>query len=133
MVTRQSELLRILNEIVELLPEPQWVALVDENGLVLASVPENPPVHHDRISAMAAVTEMNASRVVRELDAGTLRFALIAGSTRQLLTLALVEGCMLSIGLGPGVSARSTFGPLSRKVPELLETLNRRFTRRQDG
>lgn len=133
MVTRQSELLRILNEIVELLPEPQWVALVDENGLVLASVPENPPVHHDRISAMAAVTEMNASRVVRELDAGMLRFALIAGSTRQLLTLALVEGCMLSIGLGPGVSARSTFGPLSRKVPELLETLNRRFTRRQDG
>jgi len=129
MVTRQSELLRILNEIADLLPNPQWVALVDENGLVLACVPENPPVHHDRISAMAAVSEMNASRVVRELDAGKLRFSSIAGSSRQLLTVSLVEGCLLSIGLGPDISARSTFGPLSRKVPELLETLNRRFTR----
>jgi len=129
MVTRQSELLRVLNEIVKVLPDPQWVALVDGNGLVLACVPEDPPIHQDRISAMAAVSEMNASRVVKEIDAGQLRFSIIAGSSRQLLTLSLVEGCLLSIGLGPGVSARSTFGPLSKKVPELLETLNRRFTR----
>lgn len=127
MVTRQSELLRVLGMLAEELPTPHWVALVDNDGLIVASVPQNPGVEVDRISAMTAASVMMGERVLAEIDGGQLRYASIAGSQRQQLTVVLGYGRLLSIGLGPAVPAQATFPPLRRWVPELLGVLKRRF------
>ena len=128
MVTRQSELLRVLDSIQRELPEPHWVALVDNDGLVVACVPANPSIEPERISAMTAASAMMGERVLSEVDGGQLRYASIAGSRRQHLTVYLSADRMLSIGLGPQVPAQATFAPLGRWVPELLRVLKMRLS-----
>jgi predicted regulator of Ras-like GTPase activity (Roadblock/LC7/MglB family) len=127
MVTRQSELLRVLGSLAEELPDPHWVALVDQQGLVMACVPAEPEVHPDGLSAMTAASVMMGERVLGEIDGGKLYYANVAGSNRQLLTVVLSPDRLLSIGLGPDVPARATFGPVSKWVPELLQALNQRI------
>jgi predicted regulator of Ras-like GTPase activity (Roadblock/LC7/MglB family) len=127
-VTRQSELMRILTALADELPTPHWVALVDADGLVIACVPPDPEVDADRISAMAAASVLMGEKVLEEVEGGKLRFASVAGSKRQNLTVVLGPDRLLSIGLGPEVPAQATFGPVGRRVPELLRTLQRRFT-----
>jgi predicted regulator of Ras-like GTPase activity (Roadblock/LC7/MglB family) len=130
MTTRQSELLRVLAHLAQDLPEPEWVALVDQNGLVVACVPEEPVVGADRISAMTAASVLMGERVLSEIDGGGLRYASIAGAIRQQLTVVLSKDRMLSIGLRPEVPAHATFGPVGRWVPELLRALHMRITSR---
>src|SRR3990170_4678840 len=89
METRQSELIRVLQSLAAELPNPDWVALVDGNGLIMAGIPDQPVVGEDRISAMAAASMIMADRVLEEIEGGRLRFASIAGARRQLLTVAL--------------------------------------------
>lgn len=127
MVTRESELHRVLSQIKQELPNPDWVALVDHNGLIMACMPEEPPISTDSISAMTAATVMMGERVLKEIDGGGLRFASIAGSDRQQVTVILGQSRLLSIGIGPEVPAQQTFGPLSRWVPELIKALMRDF------
>jgi predicted regulator of Ras-like GTPase activity (Roadblock/LC7/MglB family) len=128
MTTRQSALLRILYQLARELPEPLWIALTDSDGLVVACVPENPPVNPEGITAMTAAFVLTGERVLEEIKGGDFRYANISGSTRQLLIVLLGEGRFLSIGLGPGVPPRSTFNLLSKYVPELMQTLKKRFT-----
>lgn len=127
MVTRQSELLRVLGQLAEELPAPDWVALVDSNGLIVACVPNDPAVDADRISAMTAASVQMGDRVLKEIDGGGLRYASIAGSVRQHLTVVLSKDRLLSIGLKPDVPAHATFGPVGRWVPELLRALHMRI------
>lgn len=127
MVTRQSELLRVLGRLAEELPQPEWVALVDSNGLIMACVPNEPVVDTDRISAMTAASVMMGDRVLKEIDGGAMRFASIAGSVRQHLTVVLSKDRLLSIGLKPDVPAHATFAPVGRWVPELLRALHMRI------
>ena len=128
MVTRESELQRILDQLSEELPDPLWVALVDDDGLVVACVPEQPCVDAERISAMTAASVMMGDRVLAEIEGGQLRYASLAGSKRQILTVALNKGRLLSIGLGPEVPPHATFGKLRDYVPDLLRTLQKHFT-----
>jgi hypothetical protein len=122
-VTRQSELEKVLTSLAAELPQPHWVALVDDQGLVLACVPENPVVEEERVSAMSAAVVSMGERVLREVEGGSLRFASIAGSKRQYLMVMLTPERLLSIGLDPKVTAQATFRPLSRWVPPLLKAL----------
>ncbi len=128
MTTRQSELQRVLGQLAQELPAPDWVALVDDNGLIVSCVPSEPPVGADRISAMTAASVSMSVRVLNEIEGGQLRYASIAGSRRQHLTVFLKRDHLLSIGLGPEVPAHVTFAPLGRWVPELLRVLNMRIT-----
>ena len=128
MTTRQDELIRVLSQLAEDLPDPQWVALVDSDGLVVASVPDEPPIEAERFAAMTAVTLSTGQRVLRDIDGGSLLFSSIAGSERQLLTVVIGEDRLLSLELGPEVPVRSTFGALSRNVPKLLRTLQMRIS-----
>lgn len=128
MVTRQSELIRVLETIAEELPDPLWVALVDDDGLLVACVPSQPPVNVDQISAMTAALALTAIRVLGEINADEFRYSNVAGSERQLLLVALDGKRFLSIGLGPDVVVQTTFRPLSRRVAELLKILKMRFT-----
>ncbi|HEX9797024.1 MAG TPA: roadblock/LC7 domain-containing protein [Anaerolineales bacterium] len=127
MATRQSELERVLTELAAELPNPHWVALVDDQGLVLSCVPENPVVEEERVSAMTAAVVGLGDRVMEEVDGGRLRYANVAGSKRQYLAVVLTPDRLLSIGLDPTVAAQATFRPLSKWVPELLQALQRRF------
>lgn len=128
MVTRQSELHRVLGRLAEELPSPDWVALVDQNGLIVACMPPEPAVDTDRISAMTAASVLMGERVLGEINGGSLRYASIAGSVRQHLTVVLSKDRLLSIGLKPDVAPQATFGALGRWVPEVLRTLQMRFT-----
>lgn len=127
-MTRQSELVRVLGRLAEELPDPDWVALVDNNGLIVACVPPEPTVEADRISAMTAASVIMGDRVLSEIKGGGLRYASIAGSVRQHLTVVLSKERLLSIGLKPEVPAQATFGAVGRWVPELIRALHMRFT-----
>lgn len=127
MATRQSELERILGQLSDELPDPDWVALVDEQGLVLSCVPTEPVVSEDRISAMTAAVVDLGERVLREVEGGSFRFATVSGSRRQYLAVMLTSDRLLSVGLDPRVPAQATFSALSRRVPELLKTLKASF------
>ncbi len=128
MVTRQSELIRVLETIAEELPNPLWVALVDDDGLLVACVPSQPPVNVDQISAMTAALALTAIRVLGEIEAAEFRYSSVTGSDRQLLLVALDGKRFLSIGLGPDVVVQTAFRPLSRRVAELLKILKMRFS-----
>jgi predicted regulator of Ras-like GTPase activity (Roadblock/LC7/MglB family) len=128
-VTRESDLIHILGTIQSELKEPFWVALVDDDGLMVACVPETPLIDTERISAMTAVGVLTAKRVLEELEGGALRFLTLAGSQSQVLVVAVDQKRYLSIGLPPTISAQGTFGPLSNRVPELLTVLKKRYSR----
>jgi predicted regulator of Ras-like GTPase activity (Roadblock/LC7/MglB family) len=128
MVTRQSELIRVLGQLSNDLPQPHWVALVDSNGLVMSCVPAAPPVPADTIAAMAAALAQIGQRSLTEVEGGRLRVASVTGAKRQQVVVMLMEENLLSLGLGPEVATQATFAPLSRWVPALLEVLDRRFT-----
>lgn len=127
MTTRESELIRVLSALEADLPDPLWVALVDDQGLVLSCVPESPVVEEEPISAMTAAVVTMGERVLREVEGGALRYVNVAGSKRQYLMVVLTSERLLSVGLAPKVPAQATFGPLSRWVPELLGALKRRI------
>ena len=127
-VTRQSELLHVLSAIQAELAEPLWVALVDDDGLMVASVPEAPSIGAERIAAMTAAGVLTATRVLSEVEGGAMRFVTIAGAQSQLLVVVVDQKRFLSIGLTPQISAQSTFGPLSNWVPELLRVLKKRYS-----
>ncbi len=127
MATRQSELLRVLGALANDLPDPDWVALVDHQGLVVACVPAATVIPEDSISAMTAALVSMGERVLSEVDGGGLRYASVAGSKRQYLIVQLSKDNLLSIGIGPQVPAQVTFRPLTRWVPELLAVLKKRF------
>jgi len=129
MATRQSELQRVLGLLAGELPDPDWVALVDGDGLIVSCVPPDPPISTDRISAMAAASQIMAERILGELEGGPMRYASAAGSKRQQLTVMVKKDHLLSIGLGPDVAAQATFAPLGRWIPELLRVLKARFTK----
>ena len=119
--------MRVLAELNEELPNPDWVALVDENGLIVACIPEHPVIDQDRIAGMTAAAQIMADRVLEEIEGGGMRYVSIAGADRQLLTVVLSPDRMLALGLGPEVPAQATFAALTHRVPELLAVLRRSF------
>jgi predicted regulator of Ras-like GTPase activity (Roadblock/LC7/MglB family) len=127
MITRQSELQRVLGNLADELRVAEWVALVDQNGLMVSSVPPEPPVDSDRIAAMTAAVAQTAERVLFELDGGKLRFASVTGAQRQNLTVFLSADRLLAIGLPPETEAQSVIPHLMRWVPELIQVLKRRY------
>ncbi len=127
MATRQDELERVLHHIHQEIPGSGWVALVDEDGLIIASVPDSPVVDVEAVSAMTAATTSLGERVLSEMDGGVLRYAVIAGSERQYLCFNVRDGHMVSISLKPEVPAHATFRPLSRWLPNLIGVLQMRF------
>jgi predicted regulator of Ras-like GTPase activity (Roadblock/LC7/MglB family) len=127
MATRQSELEKVLGQMADELPDPDWVALVDENGLIVSCIPETPVVGQDQISAMTAASIIMGERVLEEIDGGNMRYTSIAGADRQMLSVVLSRERVLAIGLGPEVPAQATFAALTRWVPEILQVLSKSF------
>jgi predicted regulator of Ras-like GTPase activity (Roadblock/LC7/MglB family) len=127
MVTRQAELQRVLTSLSQEIGSADWVALVDQNGLLVSSIPAEPPVDSDRVAAMTAAVAQTAERVLEEIDGGALRFATVTGANRQHLTVFLSRDRLLAIGLPPEVEAQAVIPSLMRWVPELIQVLKRRY------
>ncbi len=127
MATRQDELLEVLSQMADEMPNPDWVALVDGNGLIVSCIPETPVVGQDQISAMTAASIIMGERVLDEIEGGQMRYTSIAGANRQMLSVVLSEDRVLAIGLGPEVPAQATFASLTRWVPEILQVLSKSF------
>jgi len=127
MATRQDELLEVLSQMAEEMPDPDWVALVDGNGLIVSCIPETPVVGQDQISAMTAASIIMGERVLDEIEGGQMRYTSIAGANRQMLSVVLSNDRVLAIGLGPEVPAQATFASLTRWVPEIIQVLSKSF------
>ena len=127
MATRQDELLEVLSQMADEMPDPDWVALVDGNGLIVSCIPETPVVEQVQISAMTAASIIMGERVLDEIDGGQMRYTSIAGANRQMLSVVLSNDRVLAIGLGPEVPAQATFASLTRWVPEILQVLSKSF------
>ena len=127
MATRQDELREVLSQMADEMPNPDWVALVDGNGLIVSCIPETPVVGQDQISAMTAAFIIMGERVLDEIEGGQMRYTSIAGANRQMLSVVLSEDRVLAIGLGPEVPAQATFASLTRWVPEILQVLSKSF------
>ena len=127
MATRQDELLEVLSQMADEMPDPDWVALVDGNGLIVSCIPETPVVGQDQISAMTAASIIMGERVLDEIEGGQMRYTSIAGANRQMLSVVLSSDRVLAIGLGPEVPAQATFASLTRWVPEILHVLSKSF------
>jgi len=127
MATRQDELDRVLTRIHQEIPDSDWVALVDGDGLILACVPNLTAVDVDAVSAMTAATTSLGRRVLSEVAGGDLRYVVVAGSERQHLCFNLRDGYLISISLKPQVPAHATFRPLSRWLPNLMSVLEMRL------
>ncbi len=127
MATRQDELLEVLSQMADEMPDPDWVALVDGNGLIVSCIPETPVVGQDQISAMTAASIIMGERVLEEIEGGQMRYTSIAGANRQMLSVVLSSDRVLAIGLGPEVPAQATFASLTRWVPEILQVLSKSF------
>jgi predicted regulator of Ras-like GTPase activity (Roadblock/LC7/MglB family) len=128
MVTRESELERLLLELAAELPDPMWAAIIDNDGLLIACVPPQPVISTDQIAAMTVTGMVAAKRIADEIDGGSFRFAAVAGSKRQLIVVAMDGKRFLSLGFKPQVQTHQIFGPLSEKVPEILKTLKMKFS-----
>jgi|Deesub1362A_J573_1020465.scaffolds.fasta_scaffold03735_3 predicted regulator of Ras-like GTPase activity (Roadblock/LC7/MglB family) len=126
MVTRESELARVLGAIAKELPDPRWVTLLDEDGLLVASAPDLQKVDSTRAAAVSAALVATANRVMAELEGGDLRYASVAGSGCHNLVIALANGRALSIGLPPNQPAQVAFGPLRKWASELTQVLEKR-------
>jgi predicted regulator of Ras-like GTPase activity (Roadblock/LC7/MglB family) len=127
MITRQSELQRVLGSLLDEIGQADWVALVDQNGLMVSSAPAELPLDSDRVAAMTAASAQAAERVLDELEGGTLRFATIAGAKRQHLTVFLSRDRLLAIGLPPEAEPQTVIPFLMHWVPELVRVLKRRY------
>jgi predicted regulator of Ras-like GTPase activity (Roadblock/LC7/MglB family) len=128
MATRESELERLLVELAAELPDPLWAAIVDNDGLLIACVPQVPVISPDQIAAMTVTGTVAAKRITGEIEGGSFRFTAVAGSKRQLIVVAMDSKRFLSLGFNPQVQTHQIFGPLSDKVPEILKTLNMNFS-----
>jgi predicted regulator of Ras-like GTPase activity (Roadblock/LC7/MglB family) len=126
-LTRQEELERILGSLFGELNKPTWVALVDNNGFIVACFPSDPDVDQERISAMTIAAVTMAERVLDEFDGEQLRYLSIVGAARQCMIVKLGKERLLSIGLPPGVQPQTAFGPIRTRIPDLLQVLSKRF------
>lgn len=126
-VTREEDLVRALNMLGRELPQAQWIALVDQNGLMMGCVPARPDVDPDGIAGITAAAVMAAERVLDEVRGGQLRYVNVAGSMRQHLMIMIRRDRFLSIGLPPNALVQETFRPILKSVPGLLAILEKRY------
>jgi predicted regulator of Ras-like GTPase activity (Roadblock/LC7/MglB family) len=126
-ITRQDELIRVMESLADSLSEVYWITLVDREGFILASVPAYPEVSPETIAAMSAALSSTVERILGEIDGGELRYTSVVGSRRHHIMVMLPESRFLTIGLPPNVSPQQTFKPIRQWLPELLTVLKKRY------
>jgi predicted regulator of Ras-like GTPase activity (Roadblock/LC7/MglB family) len=127
-VTRGEELMRVLALLARDIPHARWIALVEQNGLVIGFVPADPNVNPEGVAGITAAAVMVAERVLNEVMGGQLRYMNIAGSACQYLMVMIKQDRFLAVGLPSDALVQATFRPILKRIPQLLEIIERRFS-----
>jgi len=109
----------------------RWAVVVDYDGLMLSSYPEEPDSGFDEaIAATAHVMRLGES-AQKEVEFGKWRFTMIAGSELQQLVMHINNEVALTVGMGSKTPLHKFFATVRDIVPDMVHALDltsRRFT-----
>jgi len=108
-----------------------WAAVVDYDGLLLSSYPEELDSDFDEVLASTAHIMRLGESAQKEVEFGKWRFTMITGSEMQQLVLHINNEVALTVGLGSKTPLHKLFATVRDVVPDMVSALDltsRRFT-----
>lgn len=109
----------------------RWAAVVDYDGLILASYPAELNGQADEAAASTAYLLRLGDNARGVMGFGKWRFTLLAGAEMQQMVMQLNNEMALTIAFGPRTSLPSVFKAVRGVAPELLGSMEiekRRFS-----
>lgn len=109
----------------------RWAAVVDYDGLLLSSYPEDLDSGFDEAIASTAHIMRLGESAQKEIEFGKWRFTMITGSEMQQLVLHINNEVALTVGLGSKTPIHKLFATVRDVVPAMVSALDltsRRFT-----
>lgn len=101
-----------------------WAAVVDYDGLLLASYPPEAEVNLENAAAATAHMLSLGEKAQAEVDFGKWRYTLMAGSNLQQLLIHLNNEVVLTLGIGSKTSLSKAFTSVREVVPDLVRALD---------
>ena len=117
-----------LMEALQALDQPEvdfrWAAVMDFDGLVLASVPDG--IENDMAETIASTAHLMSmgERAMDEVEFGKWRFTLLTGSRMQQLVMHLNNEVALSVGVGTRTPLHRLFASVRDTMPALIRSLD---------
>lgn len=109
----------------------RWAVIVDYDGLMLSSYPEDLESGFDEAIASTAHIMRLGESAQREVEFGKWRFTMITGSEMQQLVLHINNEVALTVGMGSKTPLHKFFSVVRDVVPDMVRALDltsRRFT-----
>ena len=109
----------------------RWAVVVDYNGLMLSSYPEDLDSGFDEAIASTAHIMRLGESAQKEVEFGKWRFTMITGSEMQQLVLHINNEVALTVGMGSKTPLHKFFANVRDIVPDMVRALDltsRRFT-----
>jgi len=109
----------------------RWAIVVDYNGLMLSSYPEDLESGYDEAIASTAHIMRLSESAQKEVEFGKWRFTMITGSEMQQLVLHINNEIALTVGMGSKTPLHKFFAIVRDVVPDMVRALDftsRRFT-----
>lgn len=108
----------------------RWAAVMDYDGLILASYPpDDQEAMEEAVGATAHILHLG-ERAQSQVDFGKWRYTLLAGAQLQVLVLHLNNEVVLTMGVGSRTQLHRIFAAVREVVPVLVRSLDlsaRRF------
>ncbi len=102
----------------------RWAAVMDYDGLILASYPPNDQgAIEEAVGATAHILHLG-ERAQSQVNFGKWRYSLIAGAELQVLVLHLNNEVVLSMGVGSRAQLHRIFSAVREVVPVLIRSLD---------
>jgi len=109
----------------------RWAVVVDYNGLMLSSYPEELDSGYDEAIASTAHIMRLSESAQKEVEFGKWRFTMITGSEMQQLVMHINNEIALTVGMGSTTPLHKFFALVRDVVPDMVRALDltsRRFT-----
>ncbi len=109
----------------------RWAVIVDYDGLMLSSYPEELDSGFDEAIASTAHIMRLGESAQKEVEFGKWRFTMITGSEMQQLVMHINNEVALTVGMGSKTPLHKVFATVRDIVPEMVRALDltsRRFT-----
>ena len=109
----------------------RWAVVVDYNGLMLSSYPEELDSGYDEAIASTAHIMRLSESAQKEVEFGKWRFTMITGSEMQQLVMHINNEIALTVAMGSKTPLHKFFASVRDVVPDMVRALDltsRRFT-----
>lgn len=109
----------------------RWAVIVDYDGLMLSSYPEDLDSGFDEAIASTAHIMRLGESAQREVEFGKWRFTMLTGSEMQQLVMHINNEVALTVGMGSKTPLHKVFATVREIVPDMVRALDltsRRFT-----